>query len=220
MPRPIIASRPESADGYCPECGQPLEWLVRSNCRQITSRTAWHWILAALGLYLAVAFGFDTWYAQQLAAVRLEDLRGVASWCVLPSSVDPRCAELAAARGLDLVLARLAFYTTADEEARRDLIVAAVGMLATMAGLASATRPLSDVPHEERPSPWARVLRSARNILALGAIPMVPGAQVLLAASCSLALARLFQGAPPSVALVVWSVQRTIELAIAIVQNA
>jgi hypothetical protein len=216
----IVASQPEATDGYCPECGRPHVQLSRPSCRGATSRTAWQWILAALGLYLAVAFGREAWDAEQLAAVRFEELRGSVSWCALPSGIDSRCADLAAARGLDPVLARLARYTTAEREARRDLIVVVVGALATLAGLAGATPSLPDVLHEERPSRWVRVLRSAHDILALGAIPMVPGAQVLLAASCYLALARLLHGVPPSGELVVWSVQRTIELIVAVVQNA
>jgi hypothetical protein len=216
----MAVSQETDTGGYCPECGQPLGRLLRASCHRATARGWWPGILAALGLYLAVAFGLEARSAQRLAVVRFEDLRQAAPWCVLPTGVDPRCSDLAAARGLDPLLARLARYAEPEREARRDLAIAIVGVVATLAGIAAATRPLAHAPKGERGSSWARVLRSTRDVLALGANAMVPGAQLLLAASCSLAIARLLQGAPPSGELVAWSVQRTIELVAAVVQNA
>lgn len=207
------------ADGYCPECGQAVDRLVLANRGRAPSST-WAGILAALGLYLAVAFGVEGGGAQRLAAVRLEDLRQVASWCARTTGVDPRCADVAAARGLDPVLARLARYAAADREARSDLAVAIIGVLATLAGVAAATRPLAHASSKEQPLAWIRALRAARDTLALGASAMIPGAQLLLAASGSLALARLLRGAAPSLELVAWSVHRVIELVAAVVQNA
>jgi hypothetical protein len=216
----MASSQATDADGYCPECGQPVGRLVRASCRRATSRVWWSGILAAMGLYLVVAFGLEAWGAQRLAAVRFEDLRQVASWCVRPGGVVPRCADLAAERGLDPVLARLARYAAAEREAWRDLAVAAVGVLATLAGIAAATRPISRASNEDRASAWVRVLRPAWEALALGAAAMVPGAQLLLAASGFLVIARLLRGTSPSAELVAWSVHRAIELVAAVVQNA
>src|SRR5262249_19086904 len=56
--------------------------------------------------------------------------------------IDPRCADTAAARGLDPVLARLARYAAAEREAQGDLAVAGVGLLTTLTGIAALTRPL------------------------------------------------------------------------------
>jgi hypothetical protein len=216
----IAVSQAADADSYCPECGQPVGRLVRASCRPATSRMWWSGILAALGLYLAVAFGLQAWGAQRLAAVRLEDLRQVASKCTRPAESDSRCSDLAAARGLDPVLRRLARYATADREARSDLAVAAAGLFAALAGMAAATRPLFRAWNGDRASAWVRVLGAAPGMLALGASVMVPGAQLLLVASVVLTLARLLQGAPPSAELAAWSVHRVIELIAAIVQNA
>jgi hypothetical protein len=185
----MAESQATDADGYCPECGQPVGRLVRASRCRATSRVGWPGILATLGLYLAVTFGVEAQGAQRLAAVRLEDLRQVASWCVVATGADPKCSEIAAARGLDPVLARLARYAAAEREARRDLGVATVGALATLAAIAAATRRLPQASNGERTPPWAQVLQRARDLLALGASALLPGAQLLLAASCSLALA-------------------------------
>jgi hypothetical protein len=216
----IAASESRDADGFCPECGQPIDRVIPSGCRRATSRSRWHWIVAALGLYLAVAFGLEGWSAQRLAALRFEDLRQAAAWCTHPSGVDPRCADLAAARGLDSVLARLARYGAAEREAQRDLAVAAVGLLTTLAGIAAVTRPLPYGSRGERSQSCVRKLRPARDALAVGANAMVPCAQLLLAASGFLVIARLLRGTSPSAEMVAGSVHRAIELVVAVAQNA
>jgi hypothetical protein len=216
----IAVSQAADTDSYCPECGQPVGWLVRASCGQATSRVWWSGILATLGLYLVVAFGLQAWGAQQLAAVRLEDLRQVTSKCTRPAESASRCSDLAAARGLDPVLRRLARYATADREARSDLVVAAAGLFAALAGMAAATRPFFRVWNGDRASGWVRVLGPAPDILALGASVMVPGAQLLLVAWVTLTLARLLQGEPPSAELAAGSVHRVIDLVAAVVENA
>jgi hypothetical protein len=214
------ASQATGANGCCPESDQLPNWLLPASSRRATTRAGWHCILAAFGVYLAVAFGLEARDAQRLAATRLQDLRQVAPRCVSPTGVDPRCADTAAARGLDPLMARLARLAAAEREARCDLAVAALGALATLAGLAAATRPPSQASRRGHASSWARVLQAARDVLALGASAMVPMARLLVAASGSLALARLLKGAPPSGELVAWSVHRAIELVFAVVQNA
>jgi hypothetical protein len=216
----MVASQPTSATPYCPECGQPVVRLTRSSSGHVTTQAWWPGVLAVLGLYLAVTFGPEASGSQRLAAARLEDLREAASWCTRSNEVDPKCSEVAAARGLDPVLAHLARYAVAEGEARRTLAVALGGVLSAVVGVAAATRSLSDASDWERPSARVRVLRRARDILALGARALIPGAQLLLAASCSLAIARLLRGSPPSAELVAWSIHRTIELIVAVVENA
>src|SRR5262249_14607070 len=130
------------------------------------------------------------------------------------------CADIAAARGLDPVLARLGRYAAAEREARTDLTLAAVGLLATLAGIAAFCQPFSSGSRGVRARPWVRRLRTVWGILALGASAWIPGAQILLAASGSLAIERLLEGAPPSAELFGWSIHRAIELLAAVVQNA
>src|SRR5262249_54203900 len=123
-------------------------------------------------------------------------------------------------RGIDPARGILARLAAAERDARRDLAVTAFGVLATLAGLAAATRPPSHPTNGERTPLGARALRQALAVRTLAAAARCPAAPPLLAASGSLAIARLLQGVPPSAELVAGNIHRVIELVVAVVQNA
>jgi hypothetical protein len=205
---------------FCTECGQLLGGRTRELSWQGAAHPWWAWGLIALGVYLAIAFGVKTYQAYELAASRLEDLRQVASSCVAASDVRPGCEEDAAMRGLDPKLGRLRRYTDARGEWQRDLATATIGLLVSLIGIGVAARPLVASSAGPKASSWGRSLWLLLRVADLGSSVLMPCAQVFLGASFGLAVVRLLRGAPPSWELVAGSVQRTIELVIAVAHIA
>ena len=211
---------PPIGEDFCSECGQSLDLLVPSSTRQAASWDRRPWILAALGIYLAVAFGIEAGSAYRLVAARQADLGQVAAQCVTLTGIDPSCYDDAAKKGLDPVLASLARYASVEQAARRDLAVATIGLVAGLTGIGAAVRSRSQSRGGPRTSKRARLLRLVLDIAVLGETALTPCAQIFLGATGVLAVARLLRGTPPTWELVAWGIHRTIELVIAIVQNA
>jgi hypothetical protein len=218
---PLSAAGPEK--GYCPECGQSLDLSGRLHVA--TGRgAARRWLLAIVGICLAVLFGVRTWHARDALAGldrQIEDRRDVTMHDVFgtPSNQEMLRDEMVSPLLADRVSLQQSF-----DRAATGLMLGFLAIATSIAAgppvrpswnLAPGSRRRSEELHGRRSSRGSPVLVAIR----LGAVgDYLVGSLfgTLLVVFGGSVVASVVQGVPASPELIEQALTRTVDVVAAV----